>query len=116
MPKNNKAKKHNYIFPDILARAMAKVDQRTQYEASMMSMSLMGVGLVLTMSYLIIYFEFPIWYKVILGINALAGRVFMWSYIVTTFQQYKNYMDVVDFQKQENEMKGGLQNAEENRS
>lgn len=98
--------KHNYIFGDLLGKAMAKVDMRTQYEASMMSMSLMMIGLIVTGIYLIIYIQFALWYKIFLSINMLAGLVFFWSNLVTQFQQYNNYMEAIDFTKQ---MKGGLQ-------
>jgi len=97
--------KNKYIFPDLLAKSMSKIDLRTQLEASMLSMSLMGIGLIITITYLVIYMNFPLWYKIALAINGLAGVVFMWSFLVTTFQQYQNYMQVVDFQKKQ--MKGG---------
>ena len=98
----------DYIFPDFLAKMMAKVDLRTQYEASMLSMSLMSVGLIVTIVYLIIYFDFPIWYKIFLVINGLSGLLFISSYITTTYQQYKMYMNAIKFQKT---MKGGKQDA-----
>lgn len=96
--------KHNYIFPDFIASVMKRVDLRTQYEASMLSMSFMALGLIVTAIYLWIYVSFALWYKIFLVINCLAGLLFMWSFLVTTYQQYINYMDVVDFQK----MKGGI--------
>lgn len=95
---------NNYIFGDVLGNFMKKIDLRTQYEASMMSMSLMLVGLFITVTYFSIYFDFPMWYKVVLIINGLAGVAFMISYLVTTFQQYSNYMETYTFQQ---EMKGG---------
>ena len=97
-------KKHNYIFPNILANAMAKVDLRTQYEAGMMSMSLMMVGLIVTGFYLAVYTTFPLWYKIFLVINLLAGLVFFSSNLITQYQQFRNYMEVYEFNKQ---MKGG---------
>ncbi|GAG12206.1 unnamed protein product [marine sediment metagenome] len=105
MTKKKKEKQKNkYIFPDFLAKAMSKVDLRTQYEASMMSMFLMSIGLIVTITYLFIYVNFQLWYKIFLVINGIAGLGFMWSYITTTYQQYRAYMETVDFQK---EMKGG---------
>ena len=83
---------------------MSKVDLRTQYEASMLSMTLMGIGLIITIIYLVLYFNFAVWYKILLVINALAGVVFFASYLITTYQQYLTYMAAVDFQIQ---MKGG---------
>jgi len=94
-------KKYNYFFGDHLGRVMAKVDTRTQLEASMLSMALMMVGLVVTIVYLVIYTAFPLWYKIFLVLNLLAGLVFFWSNLVTQYQQYQNYMEVIDFTKNE---------------
>lgn len=94
----------SYIFPNFLANWMSKVDMRTQLEASMMSMTLMGMGLIVTIVYFVLYFDFPVWYKVLLVINGIAGFIFMSSFIVTTYQQYKSYMETIRFQKN---MKGG---------
>src|SRR3972149_4798238 len=76
-----------YIFPDFLAKAMAKVDLRTQYEASMLSMTLISIGLVVSVVYFLLYFNFQTWYKVVLVVNGLAGILFMWSFIITTYNQ-----------------------------
>lgn len=101
----------NYIFGDLLGNFMSKVDLQTQYEASMMSMALMMIGLIITAIYVWIFIDFPLWYKIILEINFTAGLVFMWSFLVTTLQQYKNYMQVKEFQslplQQSQDMKGG---------
>ena len=96
--------KANYIFPNFLAKAMAKVDQRTQYEASMLSMTLICCGLILSVVYLLLYAKLALWYLVVLIINCLAGILFMSSYIITTFMQYKQLMKILEFQK---ELKGG---------
>lgn len=98
--------KHNYIFPDILAKSMAKVDVRTQYEAGMLSMALMMIGLLVTGFYLVAYTELALWYKIFLCINIFAGLVFFWSNLVTQYQQYLNYMEVNDFQMKL--LKGGI--------
>ncbi len=106
--------KTNYIFPDFLGRIMSKVDLRTQYEASMLSMTFILIGLITTGIYMLIYADFRLWYKIFLIVNIIAGIIFISSYITTTFQQYKTYMEVRNFQEKqnksdenENEMKGG---------
>ena len=100
--------KHNYIFPNFVGNVMAKIDMRTQLEASMMSMTLILIGLILTTFYMIFYVTFPLWYKITVVINLLAGMGFISSNLITTFQQYQSYLNAVEFQK---ELKGGLQNA-----
>lgn len=102
--------KNSYIFPDYFARFMSKIDQRTQLEASMMSLSLILIGMVISVVYFTFYFDFPLWYKIVLVINGIAGVIFLWSFLVTTFQQYQSYLQIKEFQT---EMKGG-ENAKEN--
>lgn len=97
---NNTKDKDNYIFPKFMADAMSKVDLRLQYESGMMSMSLMAVGLVVSIVYMCIYMDLKLWYKIFLGINGLAGLVFIAGYVITTYQQYKTYLGVVNFQKE----------------
>jgi uncharacterized membrane protein YagU involved in acid resistance len=99
--------KNSYIFPNILAEVMSKVDMRTQLEASMMSMALMMVGLILSIIYAFIYIDLALWYKIVLVINAIAGLIFMSSFLVTTYQQYLNYMEAYEFQQS---VKGGEEN------
>ena len=99
--KNDKnQKKDNYIFPKFMADAMSKVDLRLQYESGMMSMSLMAIGLIVSVVYMCIYVDLKLWYKIFLGINGLAGLVFIAGYVITTYQQYKTYLGVVNFQKE----------------
>ncbi len=98
---------NKYIFPNFLAKAMAKVDLRTQYEASMMSMSLMMVGIFVSVIYMFFFLDILLlWYKIFLVINGIAGLLFMSSYLVTTFQQYQTYMAAMEFNLPK-EMKGG---------
>lgn len=88
-----------YIFPDVLGNLMSKVDTKTQMEASMLSMTLMMIGLIITAFYVGIYVEFPLWYKIVLEINFLCGLVFMSSFLIQSFQAYKNILEVMEFQK-----------------
>jgi len=103
MKKRKKARKSdskgNYIFPNYFAKMMEKVDLRTQYEGSLMSLTLLLIGLFITGVYLIIWGEMPLWYKIVLVVNVGAGFLFMSSFLVTTFQQYKAYLNVKKFQE-----------------
>ena len=92
--------KNKYFFPNVMAVAMSKVDQRTQFEASMMSMFLILCGLVLSGFYILFYVSVPLWYKITIVINVLAGIVFLSSFLVTTFQQYQSYMQAKEIQDQ----------------
>jgi len=93
-------KKPTYIFGNVLGNVMSKIDLRTQLEASMMSMTLILVGLILSTFYMSFYVSFPLWYKITLVVNLLAAFVFMSSNLITTYQQFQNYMQVQEFNKQ----------------
>ena len=99
-----------YIFPNFMAKIMAKVDLRTQYEASMLSMTFILIGLMISVIYIYLYVQFPLWYKITIIINGIADFVFLSSFIVTTYQQYITLMETLKFQK---ELKGGIENAKE---
>ena len=91
--------KHKYVFPNILAKMMKNVSMQVQFESSLMACSLILIGLFLMAIYLFIFGTQEMAYKIILGVNLIGGFIFMSSSLVTTFQQYQSYMDVVDFQK-----------------
>jgi hypothetical protein len=110
--------KPNYIFPDFLATWMSKVDLRTQLEASMLSMTLLIVGLILSTIYSWFYLNLVLWFKIVISINAFFGVVFMWSFIVTTYQQYLSYMDAISLKnilKDNKPLKENLNNNDERR-
>ncbi len=93
-------KEHKYIFPNFLAEAMSRVDLRTQYEASMLSMTFILFGIITSSIYFAITLEIATWYKVFLFFNGLAGFLFISSFLITTYQQYKTYMVALNFQKE----------------
>lgn len=84
--------KGNYVFPDFLAKGMMKVSMRTQMEASLLSMTFILVGMIIMALYIVIFAEFTRFFKIMTVINMLAGVVFLSSYLITTFQQYKNHL------------------------
>jgi len=90
--------KHRYIFPNPLARMMKKVDDKTNYESSMMSMTLLLIGMILMGAYTLIYLDQSVVFKVLVAINLIAGFLFMYSFLVTTYQQYYSYMDAMEIQ------------------
>lgn len=103
--KKKKLSESNYFFPSIMAKMMQKIDMRTQYEASMLSMTFILFGLFISVFYMVFFVAgLPNWYKVTLILNLIAGFVFLSSFLVTTFQQYKSYLKAKEFQE---ELKGG---------
>lgn len=81
-----------YVFPKGTAKAMSKISPRTQYEAGMLSIVFIMVGLIATTIYTIFFTEVSLFLKIFIPFNALCGIVLMWSFLVTTFQQYQSYL------------------------
>ena len=110
---------YNYCIPSPLATLMSKVDDRTQMEASLLSMSLLLIGMLLFATYMVAFTNFSWWAKGMTVFNTLCGFIFLFSYLITTFQQYQALMETQDiigqFGTEEpfpktnlEEMKGGL--------
>jgi len=100
--------KGNYIFGNTLGKGMAKVSQRTQYEASLMSMVFILIGIVIMAIWTIFFTNFSIFIKIMTGINALAAWVFLSSMIITTFQQYQSYLQVMGIMNEHEEEHKGI--------
>ncbi len=96
--KNKKPKeKYSYAFPDVLAKAMSKVDFRAQVEASMLSQFLLIIGLTFMVLFMIFTKSTTGLYKFIVIFNLICGWVLISSYLVTTYQQYVSYMSAMGF-------------------
>ena len=113
--KHQEKGKDNYVFPSPLAKMMEKINLRTQYEATMMSVLFILVGLTISVVYMFIYVQLVLWYKITLIVNLIAAMIFLSSSLITSFQQYKSYLRAMKFQNAEEEqsqkeMKGGKEN------
>lgn len=89
-------KEKRYIFPDFMAEVMKKVDTRVQFEASLMSMLFILIGMFVMAGYMIFFTDFTLFMKIMVGVNSIAGFTFMWSYLITTYQQYLSYMEATE--------------------
>ena len=96
MKKQKTKEKHTYCFPNIMAKAMKKIDDRTQMEASLLSMAFLLVGLLLVCVYITIWGDFSWWFKGMTIFNSLCGFIFLSSYLVTVYQQYVRYMETAE--------------------
>lgn len=93
-----KKEENSYLFPNFMAKIMKGVEMKTQLEASMLSMSLLLLGMILMSVYSILYLDQGLAFKILLVFNLLAGFIFMSSFLVTTFQQYNSYLSVMQLQ------------------
>jgi len=100
MSKKEKVK-YSYVFPDIMARALSKIDFRAQMEAGMMSQFLLIIGLTIMMVYLLFSQQTTGLYKFMVLFNLACGWVLISSYLVTTYQQYTSYMGAMNFDPEE---------------
>ena len=91
--------KHRYIFPNILSKMMKNVSMDVQLESSMMASAFILIGMILMSIYMLVYTPQTVAFKVLLLINLGGAFIFLSSSLVTTYQQYVSYKDVMDFQK-----------------
>lgn len=90
----------SYVFPDALSSIMKKIDMRTQYEASLLSISFMLIGLIAMAIYTVTFMEVSGWAKFMITFNMFWGFIFLSSFLVTNYQQYVNYMQTAKVMKE----------------
>ena len=95
MKKDNNKETLRFVFPNIMAKMMKKVDMRTQLESSMMSMFMIMCGMFLTTVYLLFFGEMGWVYKCLILFNLFCAFIFISSFLVTTYQQYIEYMKIM---------------------
>jgi len=96
-----KKTKGNYCFPNFLGKAMANVGQRIQFESSLLSMTLILIGIVIMAVVTIFGTDLSTFIKVMTGVNCAAAFVFLSSSLVTTFQQYQAYLSIMGIMETE---------------
>jgi len=90
--KKKRKEKGNYCFPSIMAKMMKSISQRTQYEATMMAIIFILLGII-TMAIVTVFFTgLSLFIKIMAVVNTAAAFVFLSSHLVTQFQQYQNYL------------------------
>lgn len=94
MKKDNNKETLRFVFPNIMAKMMKNVDMRVQMEASMMSMFLIMIGMILMAVYMIFFGEVGLVYKCLILFNLFCAFIFISSFLVTTYQQYISYMEI----------------------
>lgn len=90
---SEKKKEFSYVFPSPMAKMLGSLDERTQFEASMLSMTFILLGMIGFSIYLVIESTSGWWFKGFLIFNSFWGVIFLLSYLATTYQQYKTYME-----------------------
>ena len=103
--KNRKGKTdENFIFSENTANIIKAVDMSTQYEASILSLFCLIIGMVLFMIYVIFIAPYTLFFKIFISLNTLFGVGLMGSMLVTNYQQFISYKEskkmLLDFSNQ----------------
>jgi Na+-transporting methylmalonyl-CoA/oxaloacetate decarboxylase gamma subunit len=103
--KNRKGKTdENFIFSEKTANIIKAVDMSTQYEASILSLFCLIIGMVLFMIYVIFIAPYTLFFKIFISLNTLFGIGLMGSMLVTNYQQFISYKEsrkmLLDFSNQ----------------
>jgi len=80
-----------------LTKALEKVDTKTQMEATMISLGVFLVGIIVGGFYIAFFVNMPVFPRVLAIINAIAGVVLISSFFTTSFQQYKSFLSAQEF-------------------
>lgn len=107
--KKIKKTKGNYIFPNFLGKAMAKVGQRVQFESSLISMALILLGIIITGIVTVFGTNLSLFVKVMTGANCMAAFIFLSSSLVTTFQQYQAYLSIMGIMDAEEDIESRVE-------
>ena len=78
-----------------MANTMSKVSQKVQYESSLMGTTLILISITMTWIFYVFFTSSSTLTKVFILINAIAGYLIMSSMLVTTYQQYQQYMGTI---------------------
>ena len=89
-----------FIFPDKTAKKMKKIDLGVQYEASVISSSLLMLGIILFLIYMIFFTESSWVMKGLIIFNSLCGLGLMGGMVITYYQQLVSYRESTKFLRQ----------------
>lgn len=82
----------NYIFPEFIAKALAKPNERTQMESSLVGITVMMLGSLGIAIFMIASgIANTFWFKFLICASELGLLSFQFSLLTTTFQVYHEY-------------------------
>jgi len=92
--KNRKGKTDdNFIFSEKTAEIIKAIDMSTQYEASILSLFCLMMGMILFTIYNIFIAPYTWFIKVFISLNTIFGAGLMGSMLVTNYQQFISYKE-----------------------
>ena len=87
--------KGNYCFPNFLGNFMRSISPRVQFEASLLSITLILLGIIILTFATIFGTDLSVFIKIMTAVNCGAAFIFLSSHLITTFQQYQGYLNVM---------------------
>lgn len=109
-----KKEEHNYIFGKGIGKFLSSIDQRVQYESTLMSMTLILLGMIWFTVYMDFFTQQTLTFKIMLTFNSVCGMILLGSFLTTQFQAYTNYMAIFDEMKQFQNATGSLEIVQQN--
>lgn len=84
---------HSFILPQGVAKKMDKISVGIQYEASILSLTFLIVGMTLFSIYFVFFTGLDWIFKGFYIFNSICGLVLMISMLVTQWQQFNSYRE-----------------------
>lgn len=81
-----------YCFPKKMAEKMNTFKQRTIYEATMLALVFLMIGIIGFSCYLVFFAGVAFWYKFFAVFNGLCILTLMGGSLIGTYQQYVSFM------------------------
>lgn len=82
---------NDYIFPDVIAKAMRKPSQRTLMESGLIGLLMIIIITFFTSCYIIFFTQMSLILKIFMGIGEIGILLFMISNLITNYVQYYQY-------------------------
>lgn len=85
-----------YVYPKKIAKFINNISQRVQYEASILSLTFILLGLLFFLFYIPIATDLSLPLKIGTAFNTFFGIILLGSHLATVMQQYITYLQVVN--------------------
>jgi hypothetical protein len=105
--KNKGVVNNDFIFPEKVAKSMKTMDVGIQYEASIISIAFLMVGMILFDIYVIFFTGYETILKAFIVFNSCCGIVLMGSMLVTNYQQFISYKESMNIMNSFTDFSGG---------
>lgn len=78
-----------------LDKWIGKYPITVQFQGTMIGIVFMVISMLCYAVYAVFYAQNTLLWKIFIVVNALCGVLILWSFFVTTYQQYQSYKEVM---------------------